>query len=107
MTPAELDRWTRKKMADLDHKIRMDQIRADGAQRTWVSIATTSKARLRRIPDACTDRLVKAAGLEDSKRPIVRALLLEEVDGALRDLSLHGEEPSAGPPTRQLRVVGR
>jgi len=75
----------RKRREELELKImvrRGELVEAQEAARDFAECAAAVKARLRRIPDAVADRLVK---LTDPHA--VQALLLAEVDEALTELS--------------------
>jgi phage terminase Nu1 subunit (DNA packaging protein) len=80
-----------KRTEDLDLRIRVrkgELIEVDEAARDLANVATATKARIRRIPDAVADKLVSAAVRGASA---VRTLLLDEIDDALRELAAHGE----------------
>lgn len=86
-----------KRREELDLRIRLrrgELVEADEAARDLANVASATKARLRRIPDAAAERLVSAAAAGPSR---VRALLLGEIDDALRELAAHGEPDGEAP----------
>lgn len=79
----------RKRREELELKImvrRGELVEAEEAAREFADCAAAVKARLRRIPDAVADRVLKV------KSPhAVKALLLTEIDEALEELA--AQEP--------------
>lgn len=77
----------RRRREDLDLKLaerRGELVEIATVARDFAEVANTTKSRLRRIPDAVADRLVGVA----AGGPLpVRALLLAEIDEALRELA--------------------
>lgn len=81
-----------KRTEELDLKIRVrkeELIEVAEAERDLANVATATKARVRRIPAAVAEKVVAVAIREGSAA--VRALLLAEIDDALRELAAHGD----------------
>lgn len=85
---AALDRVRREEL-ELKMQVRRGElVEVDQVAREFADAANAVKARLRRIPDAVADRLVAQA----SRGPApVKALLLVEIDDALRELARTAE----------------
>jgi phage terminase Nu1 subunit (DNA packaging protein) len=80
-----------KRREELDLRIRMrrgELVEVDEAARDLANVASATKARMRRIPDSVAEKLVTAAKRGPAH---VKALLLGEIDDALRELAAHGE----------------
>lgn len=79
------EKFWKAEMAELDYRERLGElIEVEEARRDLEAVAIAVKARLRRIPDAIADKLVAAA----KKGPaVVKAVLLAEIDEALRELA--------------------
>jgi len=83
-----------KRTEELELRIQLrrgELVEADEAARDLATVATATKSRLRRIPDAEADRLVGACHGRANCRPAVRKVLAEAIDQALQELAAHGE----------------
>jgi phage terminase Nu1 subunit (DNA packaging protein) len=79
----------RKRREELELKIevrRGELVEAADAARDFAECAAAVKARLRRIPDAVADRVLKVTDAH-----AVKALLLAEIDEALSELSARAQ----------------
>lgn len=84
----------RKRREDLELRLKVrrgELVELAEAGRDLANVAMATKARLRRIPDAVADRVVGAA---PRGAAFVKAIILGEIDDALRELARKGEEPA-------------
>jgi len=84
----------RRRREELEIKIRVrrgELVEAAEVERDFEDMASAVKARLRRIPDAVADRVLKVSGPAEAK-----ALLLAEIDAALTELSAHSDDQGEG-----------
>lgn len=70
------------KLALANQVTRGELVKVEVVAATFAECASTIKARLRRIPDAVADRVVKVKSQHDAKK-----LLLAEIDEALSELA--------------------
>ncbi len=92
---AQLDRVRREKL-ELEMQVdRSELLPADQVDREFADISNAVKARMRRIPDAIADRVIAQAARGPAA---VKALLLAEIDDALRELAREIEQPEVSEP---------
>lgn len=81
----------RKRREDLELRMQVrrgELVEASEAAKDLANVASATKARIRRIPDAVADKVLTAAKRGPA---FVKALLLMEIDDALRELAVRGE----------------
>jgi len=84
-----------KRTEEIDLRVRLrrgELVEVEEAARDLANVATATKARLRRIPNSIADQVLVAAKQGPGA---VKALLLSEIDDALRELAAHGEPAEA------------
>jgi hypothetical protein len=91
---ARADKFWSAKRRQLEYEVRRGElIPVDDVLREFADAASAVKAKLRRIPDAIAHKLITAAKLGPNH---VKALLLVEIDEALRELAKEGEVAAPG-----------
>lgn len=84
---ALLDRVRREEAQLRLRRASGELVPVDEAARDFNECAAAVKARMRRVPDGCIDRLLAAGSVHQA-----RAVLLAEIDEALRELAHRGEQ---------------